>query len=281
MPSGSQNGIPGDSGPQAEQPQLGPEAAVVARAGLLEQALVLLQVGLREERRPVDPAQHLPGLVAAPVGARDRGQLERLDPLGRRPVRAEAEVGERAVAVERDGLDPLVADQVLDQLDLVRLVLGRGTARAPRRPGGRSARTPRRRRRAAAIASSICRQVVLGGAKAVRELEVVVEARVDRGADRDLRLRPEVEDRGREDVRAVVADQRQRVRVLVGHDRDLGAVGQLGGRGRAARRRPGSPAPPWPGPARSPPRRRRRSRSCSSSSGVPSGSLTVIRAIGA
>ena len=39
-------------------------------------------------------------------------------------MRAAAEVLEGAVAVERDGLDALVADQVLDQLDLVVLVLG-------------------------------------------------------------------------------------------------------------------------------------------------------------
>ena len=63
--------------------------------------------------------------VAAPVGAGDRGELERLDALGAGAVRAAAEVGERAVAVERDGLDALVADEVLDQLDLVVLALAR------------------------------------------------------------------------------------------------------------------------------------------------------------
>ncbi len=39
-------------------------------------------------------------------------------------MRSATEVGERAVAVERDGLDALVANEVLDQLDLVTLLLG-------------------------------------------------------------------------------------------------------------------------------------------------------------
>ncbi len=38
-------------------------------------------------------------------------------------MRAAAEVLEGAVAVEGDRLDPLVADEVLDQLDLEALVL--------------------------------------------------------------------------------------------------------------------------------------------------------------
>ena len=42
---------------------------------------------------------------------------------------------------------------------------------------------------------------------------------VDRGPDRDLRARVQVEDRGREDVRRVVADQFERLWVAAGHDR--------------------------------------------------------------
>ena len=97
---------------------------MVALAGLVQEALVLLQVGLLEESRAIDPAEHRPALVAAPVGAGNRGELDRLDALGRRAVGAQAEVREGAVAVERNGLDPLVANQVLDQLDLVGLIFG-------------------------------------------------------------------------------------------------------------------------------------------------------------
>ena len=48
-------------------------------------------------------------------------------------------------------------------------------------------------------------QVRLGGPEPIRELEVVVEAVLDRGADRDLGARPQVEHRGGQHVGAVVA----------------------------------------------------------------------------
>ena len=60
-------------------------------------------------------------------------------------MRAAAEVLEGPVAVQRDGLDALVADQVLDQLDLVGLVLAAkaldrlGDAAASERSNGSSA----------------------------------------------------------------------------------------------------------------------------------------------
>src|SRR5204863_2824051 len=104
--------------------ELGTEAAVVAFLGLLEPLQVRLQVLLREEGGAVDAGQALALLVAPPVGASDRAELDRLDPSGRGAVRAAAEVLEGPVAVERDDLDALVADQVLDQLDLEALVLG-------------------------------------------------------------------------------------------------------------------------------------------------------------
>ena len=68
---------------QHEEAELGAEAAVVARLRLLDPLQVLLQVLLREEGGAVDPGQALAVLVAAPVGAGDRAQLDRLDPAGR------------------------------------------------------------------------------------------------------------------------------------------------------------------------------------------------------
>ena len=96
---------------------------MVARAGLLEPLQVLGELVLGRERGPVDAREHLAVGVAAPVGAGDRGQLERLRAAGVGRVRAAAEVAERAVGVDADRLHALVLDQVLDQLDLVRLVL--------------------------------------------------------------------------------------------------------------------------------------------------------------
>ena len=65
---------------------------------------------------------------------------------------------------------------------------------------------------------------VLLARTAVRELDVVVEAVVDRRPDRDLRLRPDVEHRLRQHVRGVVADQLQRLGALVRDDLDPLAV---------------------------------------------------------
>ena len=123
-PVGQPERHPGRLLAQHEEAELGAEAAVVARLRLLDPLQVGLEVLLREEGGAVDPGQHLAVLVAAPVGAGDRVELDRLDPPGRGAVRAAAEVLEGAVAVERDGLDAFVRDQVLDQLDLVVLVLG-------------------------------------------------------------------------------------------------------------------------------------------------------------
>ena len=111
-----------------EEVELRAEPAVVARLRLLDPLQVGLELRLGEERGAVDPGQHLAALVAAPVGAGERAQLERLDPAGRGAVRAAAEVLEGPVAIQRDGLDALVADQVLDQLDLVCLALRRGSS---------------------------------------------------------------------------------------------------------------------------------------------------------
>jgi hypothetical protein len=97
---------------------------VVARAGELELLEEHIEVGLLEERRAVDAGEHLAVGVSAPVGPGDRLQLDCADALRARRVRPAAEVCERAVGVKRDRLDAFVADQVLDELDLVVLVFG-------------------------------------------------------------------------------------------------------------------------------------------------------------
>ncbi len=230
-------GHPGRLRAKHEEPELAAEAAVVALARLLQEALVLLEVGLLEERGAVDPAEHRPALVAAPVGARDRGELERLDALRRRAVRAQAEVREGAVAIKRDRLDALIANEVLDQLDLVRLVLGGEPLERlfGRHVGALELLVGRDVARHRLLD---LRQVVDRGPEVVRELEVVVEAVLDRRSDRDLRPGPELDHRGRQDVRGVVADQRERLGVAIGQDRDLGSVREAPPRGLAARRRP-------------------------------------------
>ena len=71
------------------------------------------------------------------------------------------------------------------------------------------------------------REVGVGDRDALGELEVVVEAVLDRRADRDLHARVELHHRGREHVGGVVADERQCLVALLRDDRDLRPVGQL------------------------------------------------------
>ena len=103
---------------EMEEVELHAEPAVVALARLLEPREVRVEIVLRVERGAVDAGQLLVLLVAAPVGAGEPGQLERLDRLRGLQVRPAAEVGEVALGVERD-----VALGGVDELDLVRLVL--------------------------------------------------------------------------------------------------------------------------------------------------------------
>ena len=119
---------------EVEQAELAAEAAVIARPRQLEPLEVLLERRLREERGPVDPRQHRALGVPAPIGAGGRLQREGLDRGGARRVRTTAEIGERAIGVERDRLHVAVAHQIVDQLHLVRLILS-DEALARRRHG--------------------------------------------------------------------------------------------------------------------------------------------------
>jgi hypothetical protein len=213
---------------QHEEPQLRTEAAMVAGPGLLDPGQVLLELGPREEGRAIDAGEHLARLVAAPVGPGDRAQPERLDSSGGWSVRATAEISEGAVSVERDGLDALVANKILDQLDLVGLLLGAealqglldGDVGALEGLIGGDVRCHR-------LLDPL--EIVLGGPKALWELEVVVEALRDRRPDRYLRPRPELRDRRGEDVGAVVANELQRLGAFRGQDLDPAPVGKRRG----------------------------------------------------
>src|SRR5438552_951957 len=81
--------------------ELAPELAVVALLRLLQAPDVTLELLLREPRGAVDPLEHRVPLVAAPVGARGREELEVLHLARRADVRAAAEVDELPLAVER------------------------------------------------------------------------------------------------------------------------------------------------------------------------------------
>ena len=175
-----------------EEVQLQAEPAVVAGARLLEPLQVGVEVVLAVEGRAVDARQLLVLLVTAPVGAGEAGQLERLDRLRVLQVRAAAEVGELALRVEGDR-----AFRGVDELDLVGLALG---FEIPLRLlGADDLAAPRAALRKLALDLLLdALERVL--ADRLLELEVVVEAVLDRRADRDLRARVKTADRLGEEV---------------------------------------------------------------------------------
>src|ERR1041384_5616842 len=86
-----------------EEVELKSEPAVVAPLRLLEQLQVPVEILRRVERGAVDPSELRVVLVAAPVRAREAGQLQRLDRLRVLQVRTAAEIGEVALRVQADG----------------------------------------------------------------------------------------------------------------------------------------------------------------------------------
>ena len=112
-----------------EEVELLAEPAVVALLGLLEHLEVGLELGLAGEGVGVDAGEHRLLLVAVPVGARDRAELEGVGPdlAGARDVGAAAEVEEAVLLVGRDGalegLDELELEGLVGE-ELARLVLG-------------------------------------------------------------------------------------------------------------------------------------------------------------
>src|SRR5438105_3760402 len=152
---------------------------MIALLRLLDPLEVRLEVVLRIEGSPVDPRELRVLLVAAPVGAGEPGQLERLDRLRVLEVRAAAEIGEVALRVEGDS-----ALGRVDELDLVRLVVAGEVALGLfgvdlfALPGAAFLQLA-----PDLLFDSLERLL----ADRLRELEVVVEAVLDRRADRDLR----------------------------------------------------------------------------------------------
>ncbi len=83
--------------------QLFAQLAVVALLGLLQHRQILVEHRLLGERNTVYTRQHLVLLVAAPVCAGNRRELQRLDITSVGDMRTAAQVGKRTVRVERYG----------------------------------------------------------------------------------------------------------------------------------------------------------------------------------
>ena len=201
---------------EVEEVELRPEAPVVALLRLLEQLQARLEILLGEERRPVDSGQLRVVRVAAPVGARERGELERLDRRRVLQVGPAAEVGEVALRIERDR-----ALGGIDELDLVRLALGL-------EPGaglvGRDLLALPRASLGQLTVHLGLDRLEVGVVDRGREVEVVVEAALDRRPDRHLDAWMEPAHGLGEQVRGGVAENGERVGILrVARRQDLQA----------------------------------------------------------
>src|SRR6476620_7779071 len=150
---------------------------MVALARLLEPLQVRVEILLRVEGGAVDPRQLWLRRVAAPVRAGEPRQLQRPDRLRVLEVGAAAQVGEVALRVQADL--PLRA---VDELDLVRLALG---LEARLRLLARDfLALPRAALRELAVDLRLdSLQIRL--VDRLGKVEVVVEAVLDRRADRD------------------------------------------------------------------------------------------------
>ena len=223
-----------DLGGKAHEVELGRQLAVVALLGFHELVEVGLERRLRLPRGAVDALQHRALLVAPPVRAGHLLQLEVTQAAGGRNVRPTAEVDERVgVAVHadrpartdlarivfivgRDGAD------ALDDLALVGLVgedrqglVGRDVGADERLVFGDDLAHP--------VLDAF--EVALAERLAAGEIEVVVEAVLDRRADRELGAGEQLGDRLRHHVRGGVAQDVAAFVAAVGHDRHRRTVG--------------------------------------------------------
>ena len=104
-----------------EELLLATDLPVVALLRFFDAREVILEVFLREERGSVHALHWLIARVAFPIRVRRREQLERLQLSGGRHVRANTEVDERLLVLDRVAGDlALTLGLLLDQLDLER-----------------------------------------------------------------------------------------------------------------------------------------------------------------
>ena len=193
-----------------EEAEVAAELAVVALLRFLHERKMGLHLGLVLEGGAVDALKLRVFLVAKVVGAGDVGELERADVAGAHDVGPGAEVDEVAVGVEGNFL--ALGDAVEDiELELA----GRGAV-------GKRGETPG----VAELDRFVTRDgganeglvglddsfhlgldtLEVGGANAVREIDVVVEAAFDGRTGGKLRLGPELEQGGGQHVRSGVPD---------------------------------------------------------------------------
>ncbi len=175
----------------AEQIQLLAELAMIALLGFFQALQVCVLILLAEERRAVDALQLGIVLVAFPISAGDREQLERFESRGGRHVRTAAKIDE--VRTERV-LGENVVGAFLDQLVLHPVV---GVFLRGRRSFGVSLRSKGR----SLACSSHMRASIFSRSSGVNgrlALEIVIEAGVGGRSDAELGFGKQLQHGGRQ-----------------------------------------------------------------------------------
>ena len=195
-----------------EQVQLLAQLAVVALLGFFQHVQVLFQVFFLGPGRAVDTLQHFVIAVTTPVGTGYLHQLEYFQLAGRRYVRATAQVGELAFAVQaqhligRNGRNDLGLVGLADTLEVGHGVVTRQLVALYRN-----------------VFLGQLLHLFLDGHQVFRGKralvgKIVVKAVFDFRADGDLGFREQLFHRISQQVGGGVADDGQAVRVFLGDD---------------------------------------------------------------
>src|SRR5690606_24513338 len=187
----------------------------------LEVRLELLRLG---PRGAVDALQHRVARIAAPIGAGELRELERLtEPTGRRQVRTAAEIDEAALPIQADRL---VGRNRLDDLRLVVLAL---LAEEPDRVVAVPDLADDRLVALDDLAHPLLDPLEILRRERLVAGEIVVEAVLDRGADRDLGLGIKLLDGLGHHVRGVVPQELEAVLGVARDDLDARVAVDDGG----------------------------------------------------
>ena len=188
---------------EEEEVERAAQHAVVAPLRFLDAMQVRLEVLLRPERGGVDALQHLAAFVATPIRPGGVEQLEVLQVRRVRDVRAAAEIDKGPVRV---GGDHLVGTKVADPLEL-EWILGEASLRF----GAIDLLAEKRILLRDHLAHFLLERGQVLRRERLLDLEVVVEAVLDRGTESDVRFRPQAPDGRGQDVGAGVPEDRQRL----------------------------------------------------------------------
>ncbi len=195
-----------------EELEVATERPVVTALDLLQPLEIRVELRLRRPDRAVDPLQLGVVLVAAPVRAGDRHELERTDLPGALDVRPAAEIDEVVVPVRAH---PAVLDRLVELLDLVDLVVLMPLAEQPEGVGDvqlialEGQVLPDHRPHPLFDPGEVIRL------QRSREIEVVVEAVGDGRPEPELRVGEQLEHGAGHDMRGGMAQRVQRIVAVV------------------------------------------------------------------